>query len=48
MLEYALRCGYDIRGGFEDTLLLPDGRSARDNVELVAVACARADELTSV
>jgi len=39
MLEYAFLQGYSTRIGLEDTLLLPDGRIARDNAELVQVAC---------
>ena len=38
MLGYALERGYDVRMGLEDTLVLPDGRSTRDNAELVRVA----------
>jgi uncharacterized protein (DUF849 family) len=36
----ALRRGYDARIGLEDTLELPDGRLARDNAQMVAVALA--------
>ena len=39
LLEYALSQGYATRIGLEDTLLLPDGRIARDNAELVRAAC---------
>ncbi|MEO7910405.1 MAG: 3-keto-5-aminohexanoate cleavage protein [Roseiflexaceae bacterium] len=42
LLDEALRCGYDTRIGLEDTLVLPDGSSARDNAQLVATACERA------
>jgi uncharacterized protein (DUF849 family) len=42
LLDEALRCGYDTRIGFEDTLHLPDGSSARDNAQLVATAHERA------
>jgi uncharacterized protein (DUF849 family) len=42
LLDEALRCGYDTRIGLEDTLVLPDGRTARDNAELVAAAWERA------
>ena len=42
MLDYALTRRYDIRIGLEDTLILPDGRRARDNAQLVTVAKARA------
>lgn len=38
VIERAIRRGYDIRVGLEDTLVLPDGRTARDNGELIAVA----------
>lgn len=38
VLDAALDLARDIRVGFEDTLVLPDGRSARDNAELVAEA----------
>jgi len=42
LLDEALRCGYDTRIGFEDTLAMPDGSPARDNAQLVAVARERA------
>ena len=42
VLAAALQRGYDIRIGFEDTLVLPDGKQGRDNAELVALACERA------
>jgi uncharacterized protein (DUF849 family) len=42
LLDEALRCGYDTRIGLEDTLALPDGRPARDNAQLVAMARERA------
>lgn len=38
VLERAARSGHAIRVGLEDTLLLPDGATARDNAELVAAA----------
>jgi len=43
MLRYALERGYDARVGFEDTLVLLDGRLARDNAQLVeaALECAK-------
>jgi uncharacterized protein (DUF849 family) len=43
VLEVALAAGHDVRVGLEDTLVLPDGRTARDNAELVreAVRIAR-------
>ena len=44
VLEAALAHGDDIRIGFEDTLLLPDGSHARSNADLVdeAVRIVRA------
>jgi uncharacterized protein (DUF849 family) len=44
VLDAALRLGRDIRIGLEDTFTLPDGRTARDNAELVAAAVAMAAE----
>ena len=38
ILDDALRLGYDIRMGFEDTLSLPDGTSAQSNAELISSA----------
>ncbi len=38
VLEGALERGHDIRIGFEDTLVLPDGSRAQHNAELVATA----------
>lgn len=35
VLRWAQAAGYAVRIGFEDTLLLPSGREARDNAELV-------------
>jgi uncharacterized protein (DUF849 family) len=43
VLNAAMQRGYDIRIGLEDTLTLPDGRRARDNAELVAIAREHAD-----
>jgi uncharacterized protein (DUF849 family) len=40
MVSAAAVAGVDVRVGLEDTLVLPDGRAARDNVELVAAAIA--------
>lgn len=40
VLRWAQRSGYDVRVGLEDTLVLPDGREARDNAELVVAALA--------
>ncbi len=45
LLEVALQRGYDTRIGLEDTLLLPDGRQARDNAQLVSVAYERARQM---
>lgn len=42
VLRWAQRSGYDVRIGLEDTLILPSGREAYDNAELVAAA-ARSD-----
>ena len=42
LLEIALRRGYDVRIGLEDTLYLPDGHLAADNAQLVAAAHERA------
>jgi uncharacterized protein (DUF849 family) len=36
--ERAIRRGHGIRTGLEDTTLLPDGRRATDNAELVRFA----------
>ncbi len=44
LLGVALQRGYDTRIGLEDTLLLPDGRQARDNAELVTLAYQQASE----
>jgi uncharacterized protein (DUF849 family) len=41
MLDAAIARGYGVRIGLEDTLVLPDGRIARDNAELVAEAVRR-------
>jgi uncharacterized protein (DUF849 family) len=40
VLDAALRRGYDVRIGFEDTLILPDGRPAQSNADLVEAAVA--------
>jgi uncharacterized protein (DUF849 family) len=42
MMDAAIARGYDVRVGLEDTLVLPDGRVARDNSELVTEAVRRA------
>ena len=41
MMGEAITRGYNVRIGLEDTLVLPDGRMARDNAELVAEAVRR-------
>jgi uncharacterized protein (DUF849 family) len=41
VLEAALARGRDVRIGLEDTTLMPDGRTARGNAELVAEAARR-------
>ncbi|MDV3222469.1 3-keto-5-aminohexanoate cleavage protein [Intrasporangium sp.] len=38
VLRWAQRSGYDVRIGLEDTLVMPSGREARDNAELVSEA----------
>jgi uncharacterized protein (DUF849 family) len=41
MMDEAIGRGYDVRIGLEDTLVLPDGQVAKDNVELVIEAVRR-------
>ena len=41
MIDEAIGRGYDSRVGLEDTLVLPDGSPARDNVELMIEAVRR-------
>ena len=41
MMDDAIARGYDVRIGLEDTLVMPDGRIAKDNVELVTEAVQR-------
>jgi uncharacterized protein (DUF849 family) len=41
VLDAALARARDVRIGLEDTTLMPDGRTARDNAELVAEAARR-------
>jgi uncharacterized protein (DUF849 family) len=41
VLDAALARGRDVRIGLEDTTLMPNGRTARDNAELVAEAVRR-------
>ena len=43
VIDRAVRVGHDYRIGFEDTLILPDGRPARSNAELVTVCRARTE-----
>jgi uncharacterized protein (DUF849 family) len=40
VLAAARERGHDIRVGLEDTTVLADGATARDNAELVAAAAA--------
>jgi uncharacterized protein (DUF849 family) len=40
VLSAAATAGVDVRVGLEDTLVMPDGRIATDNAELVAAAVA--------
>jgi uncharacterized protein (DUF849 family) len=35
VIEYALEGAWDVRIGLEDTLVLPDGRQAAGNLDLV-------------
>ena len=41
LIDEAARRGYQTRAGLEDTYELPDGRTARDNAEIVAEAARR-------
>jgi uncharacterized protein (DUF849 family) len=41
MMDEAIARGYGVRIGLEDTLVMPDGRMARDNTELVMEALRR-------
>lgn len=45
LLDEAIRCGHDIRIGFEDTLRLVDGQTARSNGTLVRQAQRRVESL---
>jgi uncharacterized protein (DUF849 family) len=47
LLDEAIRRGYDIRIGFEDTLRLRDGKTAQSNAELVREARTRVESLGS-
>lgn len=42
MMDEAIARGYDVRIGLEDTLVLSDGRTAKNNVELVKEAVRKA------
>ena len=46
MMDEAIARGYDVRIGLEDTLVLPDGRTAKDNVGLVTEAVRRVRKRT--
>jgi len=41
LIDEAARRGYQTRAGLEDTLVLPDGTTARDNAQIVAEAARR-------
>jgi len=41
MMDESIARGYEVRIGLEDTLVMPDGRVARDNTELVREAVRR-------
>jgi uncharacterized protein (DUF849 family) len=45
LVDEAARRGYQTRVGFEDSLEMPDGRTARDNAEMVAEAARRISEI---
>jgi uncharacterized protein (DUF849 family) len=42
VIDRAIARGRDVRIGLEDTTVLPDGSTARDNADLVAEAARRA------
>jgi uncharacterized protein (DUF849 family) len=46
VLAAAAAAGVDTRVGLEDVLVLPDGRAAANNAELVAAAVALASDAT--
>ena len=46
LIEEAARRGYATRAGLEDTFELADGRTARDNAEIVAEAASRIATIT--
>ncbi|HIA74366.1 MAG TPA: 3-keto-5-aminohexanoate cleavage protein, partial [Gemmatimonadetes bacterium] len=46
LIEEAARRGYATRAGLEDTFELADGRTARDNAEIVAEAAIRIATIT--
>lgn len=48
MMQEAINRGYSVRIGFEDTLVLPDGKVAKSNVELVTEAFKRMQEAGAV
>jgi uncharacterized protein (DUF849 family) len=43
IIDQAVRLGRDYRIGFEDTLVLPDGRPARSNADLILACRARTE-----
>lgn len=45
ILHAALDLGYDTRIGLEDTLTLPDGRTAQDNAQLVSLAVSKSTSM---
>jgi uncharacterized protein (DUF849 family) len=45
VIERAVERDRDVRVGLEDTLVLPDGRPARDNADLVGAVVAIAGRL---
>lgn len=47
MMDEAIKRGYDVRVGLEDTLVLPDGSLARDNAELLGEALRRVQNRSS-
>jgi uncharacterized protein (DUF849 family) len=44
VIEYALEGAWDVRVGLEDTLVLPDGTTAGDNLDLVRAAVKMASD----
>jgi uncharacterized protein (DUF849 family) len=47
LIDVAAQRGYDTRIGLEDVLILPDGRQAKGNGELVAEATKRASRIAA-